>query len=693
MELDENRIKEIERLKLLFHLPEFWEKEYAITAMEARRAIESEDRDADSVLVIDSFLEANESLNKATFKFDTNQRLTTKWEQGPPYDRPDVALLLSDGSLYTARVTNFDKNAGEVTIYWTKKKDDEPDGSTDSTQLPADPHLFLSEVKAITLWELYPRVDHSRSLLNVINGYLSDQAPSVAREIIEKNKPRTGGITTYCPTDKGDLIAPALKAVENLDRSYLPIQGPPGTGKTFLGSRIISKLLAEGLKPENIMPRVAIVSQSWDGIDNLFRSTIDQLCAMGLQSELEESGRKINIYRAKPLKLPKEKERFEGVNKLFGKGNGVPDKRGAIQYGVNPDSDEEGEEWYFKKKVEANIPEPGGPIKGKDLHSSTHLLAATSWFFVRGGMREACREEIYGDDFKFDYIFIDEAGQFSLAEALAISHAAKNIVLLGDPKQLPQVVKASHEGGADLSVMEYLIGKDKNVDTSMGFFLDTTWRMRPEVATYISEQFYDHDLGLNEVCNKREILGVRNGLYFSEVEHEECSRSSKVEAVKVVEIVEDLLTMTFKDSSGDIGIERVVAESDFMVVAAFNDQVGMLTSELQRKGYSGVRVGTVDRFQGQEAPIVIYSLTSSNKEEIPAGRTEFLFLPNRTNVAVSRAQCLAVVVGSKDLLDTQPKTISEMEALNNLCRIFQDVEEVKGISSVWSIASLNPSST
>ena len=184
------------------------------------------------------------------------------------------------------------------------------------------------------------------------------------------------------------------------------------------------------------MPRVAIVSQSWDGIDNLFRATIDQLCGMGLQSELER--RKINIYRAKPLKLPKEKERFEGVDKLFRKGNGVPGSRGgAIKYGMNPDSDEEGEEWYFEKRSPTkNIPETGGPIKGPDLHSSTHLLATTSWFFVSGGMREACREEIYGNEFKFDYIFIDEAGQFSLAEALAISHATKNIVLLGMKKIL-----------------------------------------------------------------------------------------------------------------------------------------------------------------------------------------------------------------------------------------------------------------
>ena len=210
------------------------------------------------------------------------------------------------------------------------------------------------------------------------------------------------------------------------------------------------------------------------------------------------------------------------------------------------------------------------------------------------------------------------------------------------------------------------------------------WRMREEVTMYISEQFYDHDLDWKrEICNEREILGMRNGLYFSEVEHEECSRSSKIEAEKVVEIVDDLLAMTFKDSSNGEVVERMVAESDFIIVTAFNDQRQVLISQLERKGYSGVRVGTVDKFQGQEAPIVIYSLTSSNKEEIPAGRTEFLFMPNRTNVAVSRAQCLAVVVGAKDLIDTQPKTILEMEALNSLCRVFQDVEEGKGISGEW----------
>ncbi|MDP6299302.1 MAG: hypothetical protein QF388_07805, partial [Acidimicrobiales bacterium] len=132
MELEENKVNEIERLRLLFHLPEFWVKEYSITAMEARRAIESEDRNADSVLVIDRYLQGNENLSKATFKFDASQRLTTKWKQAPPFGgRPDVALLLNDGSLYTSRVTNFDEDAGEVTISWTKKTvDEENDEST-----------------------------------------------------------------------------------------------------------------------------------------------------------------------------------------------------------------------------------------------------------------------------------------------------------------------------------------------------------------------------------------------------------------------------------------------------------------------------------------------------------------------------------------------------------------------------------
>ena len=680
MELDENKIKEIEILKLLFHLPAFWEKERSITVMEARRAIESEDRDTDSVLLVDSYLGANEEFTKATFKFDPSQKLTTKWKQGPPEGRPAVALILNDGSLYTEGITNFNQDAGEVTIRWSKKVMDEEDG--ESTR--ADPNIFLSEVKALTLWDWRERYDHSRSLLNVINDYLNHDFPSVTREIIEKNKPKTGSVTMYRPNEDGNLIEPALKAVKNLDRSFLPIQGPPGTGKTYIGSHIISRLLAEG--GNNNRPRIAIVSQGWELIDNLFRSTIHRLCEAGLRPELEN--KQIKLCRRKAFKPVAERARkFPQVHELFEVGNGLPKERKSIQYGVSPHNDNEGEEWYFNSE-EDNSPEPVLPIKGVDLHSGADLLAATSWFFVSAQMREACKEEIYGDDFKFDYIFLDEAGQYSLAETLAISHAAKNIVLLGDPKQLPQVVKANHECGADLSVMEYLIGKDRNADPSKGFYLGTTWRMREEVTMYISEQFYDHDLDWKrEICNEREILGMRNGLYFSEVEHEECSRSSKIEAEKVVEIVDDLLAMTFKDSSNGEVVERMVAESDFIIVTAFNDQRQVLISQLERKGYSGVRVGTVDKFQGQEAPIVIYSLTSSNKEEIPAGRTEFLFMPNRTNVAVSRAQCLAVVVGAKDLIDTQPKTILEMEALNSLCRVFQDVEEGKGISGEWPSAN------
>ena len=159
MELDDNKIKEIERLKLLFHLPEFWEKERAITTMEALRAIESEDRDADSVLLVDSYLGANESLNKVTFKFDASQRLRDKWEK----EENEVALLLSDGSFYTTGVTNFDKAAGEVTISWNRKKEDDDialDESEEAVSQLADPRPFLSEVKALALWDWYLSLIH-----------------------------------------------------------------------------------------------------------------------------------------------------------------------------------------------------------------------------------------------------------------------------------------------------------------------------------------------------------------------------------------------------------------------------------------------------------------------------------------------------------------------------------------------------
>jgi len=677
MELEENKIKEIERLRLLFHLPEFWEKESAVRHMEALRAIESKDRNADTVLVVDRYVGAGEDPEKIIFKFVGNQKLAPKWSGSAT-----IFLVLNDGSPYWTSLSNFNPEKREVTIKWTlKDSNGDRDSGTNQTDLElADPDLYLSGVGAMSLWDNFrDRKNHSRSLLNVVNDYLNNDVPSAAREIIKNNAPRVVGINDFCASDNGDFIKPALKAVENLERSYLPIQGPPGTGKTFLGSHLISRLLTK----ETNKPRIAIVAQSWEAINNLFEATIDRLVE-DLDAESELKNKEILLlHRNGPKNIFKKRNRSLFSLETVKTPNG--EKRRKVKFEKINDIENTEPEWFYTDpETGQNVSLPNGPEKGIDLYSDVHLLATTSWFLVNSEMREACRSDSYGDDFKFDYIFIDEAGQYSLAEALAISHATKNIVLLGDPKQLPQVVKASHEGGADLSVMEYLIGKDKNVDSSKGFYLDTTWRMRPEVATYISEQFYDHNLDWKkEICNKREILGVRNGLYFSEVKHEECSRSSKAEAEKVVEIVEDLRTMTFKDSSGDIAIERMVAESDFMVVAPFNEQLGMLTSELVKKGHSGVRVGTVDKFQGQEAPIVIYSLTSSNKEEIPAGRTEFLFMPNRTNVAVSRAQCLAVVVGAKDLIDTQPKTISEMEALNNLCRVFQDVEEGKGISCEW----------
>jgi uncharacterized protein len=281
------------------------------------------------------------------------------------------------------------------------------------------------------------------------------------------------------------------------------------------------------------------------------------------------------------------------------------------------------------------------------LDEEAQLIAGTSYLFAR--------EEL---DQHVDTLFVDEGGQFALADALAVGTAARNLVLLGDPNQLPQVSQGSHPPGAEASVLGHLLGEDETLRPGMGVFLEHTWRLRPEVNAYVSETFYEGRLEPAAVTSTRSIADG-NGVRFIPVEHSGHRTAAPEEAKEVAAEIERLVGTPYVQD----GVERLLGYGDFIVVAPYNSHVRCLREALPE----AVRVGTVDKFQGQEATVSFFSMASSSGEDVPRG-IDFLFSRNRLNVAVSRARCLAYVVASPRLLDTECRTVEQMKLVNALCR-------------------------
>jgi hypothetical protein len=273
-------------------------------------------------------------------------------------------------------------------------------------------------------------------------------------------------------------------------------------------------------------------------------------------------------------------------------------------------------------------------------------LAGTAWLF-------SCPAH----DRTLDHLFVDEAGQVSLADALAMGTCARNLVLVGDPQQLAQVLQGSHPNGTDVSVLQHLLGPDATIPPDRGLFLEQTYRLHPDVCGYVSEEFYEGRLRPDPVCSTR-TTPLGTGLRFLPVAHDGCRQESQVEAELVVREVERLR------SAG-------VPAGEIMVVAPYNAQVNLLRELLPEE----VPVGTVDKFQGQEADVVLYSMASSSGEDVPRG-LEFLLSRNRLNVAISRARCLAYLVCSPRLLEVNCRTIPQMKLANALCRLVEIAEEI-----------------
>lgn len=295
------------------------------------------------------------------------------------------------------------------------------------------------------------------------------------------------------------------------------------------------------------------------------------------------------------------------------------------------------------------------------------VLGGTAWLWSRDEAAE-----------KLDYLFVDEAGQMSLAQVLAAARSAKNLILLGDPQQLEQPQQGAHPEGADVAALNHVLDGHKTIPQDRGLFLDVTWRLHPKICAFTSELYYENRLFSREGLEKRSIKGdspfAGNGLFYVPVDHRGNQNKSTEEIAAVAQIV-DMLAVSGTMYTDEEGKDRpFLVKKDILIVAPYNAQVTALQEKLP-----GLRIGTVDKFQGQEAPVVIYSMTSSSPEDAPRGMS-FLYNPNRLNVATSRAQCVCIIVGAQKLFEPDCHTVDQMRWTNALCR-FRELAAVVSLPS------------
>ena len=413
-------------------------------------------------------------------------------------------------------------------------------------------------------------------------------------------------------------LAAVRRIAPRLDRSVLPVQGPPGSGKTYTGARMILDLLAGGR-------RVGVTANSHKVISNLFTAVCD-----AADEPPGENGRAGGESDARPGRQALVDIR--GIQKA-NDGDGCPDER-IVLAGSNDEVAE------ALATGEAN------------------LAAGTAWLWAREEMADAV-----------DVLVIDEAGQMSLANTLAVCQAAESLVLLGDPRQLDQPTQGVHPPGADVSALGHLLGESATVDPSRGVFLDHTWRMHPDICAFTTEQFYEGRLRPQPELGRQTVVGTGplagHGLRFIPVEHAGNTNAATEEAEYVARLIRELLDAgaAWVDRQD---VQRRLTLDDVLVVAPYNAHVAVLRATLP----AGARVGTVDKFQGQEAPIVIYSMATSTADDAPRGM-EFLYSLHRLNVATSRARCVAAIVASPVLLAPDCRTPEQMRLANPFCRFLE----------------------
>ncbi|HYV86737.1 MAG TPA: TM0106 family RecB-like putative nuclease [Patescibacteria group bacterium] len=447
------------------------------------------------------------------------------------------------------------------------------------------------------------------------NGLDAPGAHRAARDLLLARPPRIAGLVGSALRREGETgVRAARRLVAVLGQGTLAIQGPPGTGKTYTGARMICDLVRAGKK-------VGVCATSHKVIRNLLDKVVEAAKDEEVTPRCYHKGRE---------------EDDDGPN---GDVTVVTDNAAALR-----------------------------AIRT----GAARVLGGTAWLWSREEFLETV-----------DVLFVDEAGQMSLANVLAIAQAGGAVVLLGDPRQLDQPLQGTHPEGTDVSALEHLLQGDKTIADDRGLFLEETWRLHPSICALTSELFYESRLKPVAGLERQAILGpvpiagtgggagarAGAGLWFLPVAHDGNQSSSPEEAAAVAALVErltqgDARWRNQKDEESPLRLD------DILIIAPYNAQVADLSARLP-----GARIGTVDRFQGQEAPVVIYSMTTSTPADAPRGM-EFLYSLNRFNVATSRARCACVVVGNPRLFEPECQTPRQMQLANAFCRYLELAREL-----------------
>ena len=489
-------------------------------------------------------------------------------------------------------------------------------------------------------------------------------------------------------TNGRDPLAAAVSAVVSLRSSYLVVQGPPGTGKTYTAAQCIAALVAR-------RRRVGVMAVSHRAITHLMARAVAAVADGSPRdgmSDGQEPGSPISCVALK----------------LGGPASDLGELKAACDHKTAATTQ--------GSMVSVEHLRGASALRKRDgLAEDELLVGGTAWAFAS--------DELRG---KLDVLFVDEAGQLPLAQLAGAARSAESVVLMGDQMQLPAPSEGHHPGQSGASCLEYLLRGAECVPPSMGIFLPTTYRMHPRLCSLVSALSYRGMLTSHASTATREIelppaapgsppalLQQGTGIAFVPVQHEGNSQSAPEEVQALAMLCKELCQCTLRQGNDQ---RTPITPDQILVVAPYNLQARVLPSShalhvpcapphltdampmccclqaaqvraLQASLPAGVRVGTVDRFQGQEAPVVLLSLCHSDFHHATAAEQSgsdtadsgggdrglsFVLNTNRLNVALSRAQCLAVVVGSPRLADTPPRTLLQQRQLNVLCRIVED---------------------